>query len=245
MKIQIASDIHLEFPYNLKHMQDNPLEVVGDILVIAGDIMTMGKHDIDIFDVLSQWNDDYELVIYIAGNHEYYGSDVQDITKRCKPFPELDNIIQVNQDVIVHKGIDFVCASLWAPGDVPTSRCLYDFSAIQGMTLDKFRGFYESDADFISDYFKDKKGDNKTVVVTHHLPSQACVSQRFIGNPINAGFVGPVDELFKYHPALWIHGHSHDFFDAVIDGVRNVRNPLGYVHQREHGDFRRDFVIDV
>jgi predicted phosphodiesterase len=66
------------------------------------------------------------------------------------------------------------------------------------------------------------------LIVTHHAPS---------GNVLGArtGQIAPaygsdlLAEFAPWHPAAWIHGHTHYRHDSVEDGIRMVSAPRGYV----------------
>jgi len=84
MKIQYASDLHLEFPDNTCFLRTNPIIPVGDILVLAGDI---GLLDDDTFCSHTFWDwtsDNFKQTLVIPGNHEFYKSgDVGTIKNGC------------------------------------------------------------------------------------------------------------------------------------------------------------------
>jgi predicted MPP superfamily phosphohydrolase len=66
MKIQIHSDLHLEFGSIPK------IKRVAPILILAGDILTKNTSGIDVWWEYVSGN--WEIVIYVLGNHEFYHS---------------------------------------------------------------------------------------------------------------------------------------------------------------------------
>ena len=86
MKVQYMSDLHLEFG-------DMPIpEVVGDVLVLAGDIH-VGADGVNWINAAAK---QFKYVIYILGNHEFYHNDM----------PAL--ISYLSQDHIFDKNVHFL-----------------------------------------------------------------------------------------------------------------------------------------
>lgn len=72
MKIQYASDLHLEFAENGSFIKHNPLPVTGDILVLAGDIGYLGDENYIKHPFWDWVSENYRQVIICMGNHEFY-----------------------------------------------------------------------------------------------------------------------------------------------------------------------------
>lgn len=112
MKIQFCSDLHLEFRENSEYMTRNPIQPEGSVLLLAGDVVpfaVMDKHN-TFFDRIS---DQFEMVYWIPGNHEYYHSD---LLKRSGELHEKvrDNVLLVNNRVVEHGHVRFIFSTLWS-----------------------------------------------------------------------------------------------------------------------------------
>lgn len=112
MKVQYCSDLHLEFPENRKFLTKYPLDPVGDVLLLAGDIVSFRELE-NARAFIDYVSDHYSAVYWVPGNHEYYGSDISE-----KPDPLLENIRPnvhlVNNQVIDHDGVKLVFSTLWS-----------------------------------------------------------------------------------------------------------------------------------
>jgi metallophosphoesterase superfamily enzyme len=66
--IALYSDLHLELQYRPAEW----LTTVPDILILAGDISYLDRVDLFLVELIDRYS---ELqIVFIAGNHEYYGS---------------------------------------------------------------------------------------------------------------------------------------------------------------------------
>ena len=100
MKIHILSDIHTEFS------DFDPPETDADVVVLAGDI-GVGSGGI-------QWAErryPKVPVIYVPGNHEFYGRDVRDTDRLFEAASA--NIHVLSDSTHEFDGVRFLGATLW------------------------------------------------------------------------------------------------------------------------------------
>jgi Icc-related predicted phosphoesterase len=87
------------------------------------------------------------------------------------------------------------------------------------------------------------------VVMTHFMPSYACVNAKWKSNPgtdlLNHYFAANCDDLLQLvNPGtLWINGHTHDAYDMELGNARVVCNPLGYPGEHKYAFAQK--VIEI
>jgi predicted phosphodiesterase len=52
-------------------------------------------------------------------------------------------------------------------------------------------------------------------------------------------------DLMEPRASVWIHGHTHESFDYVVNGTRVVCNPRGYLRTEPNEAFDPLLAIDV
>jgi predicted phosphodiesterase len=86
--------------------------------------------------------------------------------------------------------------------------------------------------------------DGKTIVVTHHAPHICSIAPQYENDAVTPAFVSDMSDLIsKHQPELWVHGHTHTFFDYNAGATRMVCNPRGY--SSETTGFVDDFVVEL
>lgn len=250
MTLNYASDLHLEFPENREWLRRNPLQGQGGVLLLAGDVMPFGelrKHR----DILKTWSDQYEQVLWLPGNHEYYGGD---ITERSGPLDEqlTSNVRLLNDAVWYAPGLRILCTTLWTHiGQLNESnirRNVADYHAIRHhnrllLPAHTMR-LHEASLQWLTTELAKPFADT-TVVATHHVPTLLHYPPEYVGSTINEAFAVELHHLIQNCGAThWIYGHHHsNTAPFTIGNTRMLTNQLGYVAQGEHQGFDNGAVL--
>jgi predicted phosphodiesterase len=104
MKLKLYSDLHTEFWPD--HYFPEFLKDPADVLILAGDI-AVGKANTERF--LTRVAKFHNHVLYIPGNHEYYGYDIHEFAVLEVP----SNVYTFNPGLIKINDVTFILATLW------------------------------------------------------------------------------------------------------------------------------------
>jgi predicted phosphodiesterase len=247
LKIQFVSDVHLAFPQNRQYLQDHPLQVTGDILLIAGDsaYLDLPDSDLDTYGSYSFWDwasRHYQQVIVCLGNHDFYAHyDLSTMPDGyCRQIRH--NVHAYYNSVVSIGDIDIIISTLWSkiePCDAfLTEHNVSDFYRIKynghRLTAEDFNREHARCLQFIQQAVVESKAKTK-IVLTHHVPTHLCTAQEFCGSTISGAFTVELGEyIVDSGIDYWIYGHSHRNIDAQISGTRILSNQLGYISHGEH-----------
>lgn len=247
MKIQFVSDLHLEFPENRNYLAQHPLDVRGDILLIAGDTayLDLPDSDEDTYSQFAFWDwasEHYKQVIVCFGNHDFYG--YYDLATMVNGYcKEIRHNVRAYYNSVVHiDDIDIIVSTLWAHikpyNAYLTERGVSDFHRIKysghRLSSDDFNREHERCLQFIQQAVEESEAKRK-VLLTHHVPTALCTAPEFRGSLINGAFTVELgDYIANSGIDYWIYGHSHRNIDAHVGDTHILSNQLGYVSLGEH-----------
>ncbi|MEO8346147.1 MAG: metallophosphoesterase [Betaproteobacteria bacterium] len=253
MKLNILSDLHLSRGTLAIPQND------ADVVVLAGDVARPRE--------AASWARGFSKpVIYVPGNHEFYGGSIAETVAELKQLFAGTNIRVLDDEEIVVHGVRFLGTTLWTDfmlfgdGEKRTEasqealKFMRDFSRIRVaetpeplFTPSHSAALFSTHAAWLESNLAAPYA-GPTVVITHHAPSRKSIHPRFANSLLNACFVSDAERLIDGSRAqLWIHGHTHDSFDYVLNGTRVVCNPRGYAKDglNENPRFDANFSVEV
>jgi hypothetical protein len=242
-RLRIFSDLHLEF------VDWIPPPAAADAIVLAGDI-AVGVQGIQW--ARRQFPD--TPVVYVPGNHEFYGARLPDALAELRNEAQRLGVHFLDGDESILGGARFLGTTLWtdyelygsAPEDLERAMAdaaieMNDFRMIQwagGEPLEPalVRDMHLTGVAWLAERLAEPFG-GPTVVVTHHLPHRRCIHPKYEGTRFNPCFASDLDHLVRAPVALWVHGHTHESIDFLVNGTRVVCNPRGYLPHEPNPSF--------
>jgi predicted phosphodiesterase len=248
MKTFIISDVHLEFdPFDTTYDD-------ADLAILAGDI-GIGLKGLEwaakVF---------YEVpVIYVPGNHEYYGGAMPRLTDKLKLRGEELGVHVLDGDSLVLNGCTFFGATLWtdfallgdpAIGEISAQQYMTDYKRIRiSPGYRKLRPRDTSNMHFRARRWLENEIEagrtEGAVIITHHAPSIRSLKPGRENEAVSAAYSSHLDDTVERSNAqLWIHGHTHYSMDYELGNTRVLSNQRGYPDEEDVG-FEPGFYIDI
>jgi len=278
MKLRVGSDLHLEWRLPFKENPDEALPKVLEtvlpederdfesVLVLAGDITSYPAQRLAL---LKRVVPRFKHVFYVAGNHEFWGSDMMAwVTERKLMLDTFGDKLTVSKIGGAVRwfdsstGVSIIGATKWTAfgrGSPRIEMCLQRFPDCfsinynsQPLTPKKIAAIHQEEIAAIIAELKsvrEKSVDTNIVVVTHHLPSFSLCDPRYAGgiDGFDHAFASNQNNLLGddfLAPDFWIHGHTHVAVERFLGNSHILCNPAGYPNEQP-GGYRPHCFIEV
>lgn len=270
MKVTICSDLHLEFGGLTIENKDK-----ADVLVLAGDVVPakvlnknydssnhnyqIQKRAKELFDQVSK---EFETVIWVAGNHEFYGGKWNKTldTLRDWTVDNYHNVYFLEDNHITVNGVHFYGSTLWTNQnnldaltmqDIEWGMNDYNYITYDAGTYRKLKSKdtvsrHQTSLMLMREFLSSHS--SKTVVVTHHAPSSLSRHPRYpVNNTVNWAYFSSLEEHILDFPqiVLWCHGHTHEPHDYHIGTTRVVCNPRGYQNYETRSELFEPKTLEI
>ena len=254
MNIGIHSDLHTECSLctisNLSEL---------DVLILAGDIGDPVTVRL-FFDYLRRKTAKLP-VLYVLGNHEYYGFAISEAKDIYRSISQEYGITLLDDESTTIGGTQFSGTTLWSdfslaekPADamrwagevLPDFREIYDDNG-EPLTPSKMAALHRESRAFLREALQQPA--EKHVVISHFLPRSGLIGKRHYhskeGLTRSAYWANEMPD-FTAAADLWVYGHSHDNISTYINDTRFASNQRGYSKAydgRGLRDYNREYYV--
>jgi len=247
MKVQILSDLHLEFDNKIK------LQPKTNILILAGDIGNITKNGFKEFfdDISLKW----KHIIYVLGNHEYYHSR-KTFDKLNKSyhnfFNKYKNIHLLDNDYIIINDTLFIGTTMFPEVFVPYTACFKQIKMKNEnnwtvpITTDYWNNLHKDGKNRLYQIIGNHRQIKKQVIITHYPLTREGTSSPIYKDDDFERKKNFANEMSLPRELDFVNicGHTHYSFDFKKDNIRFISNQYGYdLSQRDN--FKDDLVFDI
>jgi Icc-related predicted phosphoesterase len=238
MRLWVLSDLHLELTrgWDFPAPGERP---DYDVMVIAGDLIPRAERGV----AWLRKNVPDRPVVYVPGNHEFYGCDIDRTIDKARAEAVDGNVHILQNNSVTISGATFVGATLWTDfglfGDPQRAM------SIAGDVMNDYRKIRTSNyerrlrpehtlarhiqsREFISQELS-RPITGPRIVVTHHGPHPSAVRGGLQTEIVSAAYASDLTQVITAGtPDVWVYGHTHESEDLWIGSTRIVSNAKGY-----------------
>jgi predicted phosphodiesterase len=260
VKIHCMSDLHLEHG-DLKLPGGDVLVLAGDIWVAKHMLLSSDDHFIKLRGRYVRFVEEelkkYKQVLVVKGNHECYGSIIEETSEIIKDFVGRfsHRVALLDDEAAIIDGVAFIGSTMWATygandvlGEIRVRNSMNDCRVIRTHTEPKdgwgrlpphsramlpsdFEKIHKQSRKRVLDLLK-KHADKPCVLITHHAPTYASGKyDPHWGKGLDEAYYSNfLDYAVRKHKNIVaaVHGHTHIKVRFEHHGVLVVSNPRGY-----------------
>jgi len=255
MRLWIMSDLHLELTrgWDLPAAGKRP---DFDVMIVAGDLITRMERGVKwIIERVDR------PVIYIGGNHESYGVDIDITLQKARLAAKGTNVHVMENDSIEIDGVTFLGAVGWTDfnlfGDQERAmrvagEVMNDFKKIR---IDNY-GRRLRPAHTLARHLETRAFLQRELSLAKTGPRVVVTHMSFHAEGVRRGH--EYDEISAAYASraeipgadLWVYGHTHETRSFLAGDTRVVTNAKGYGPRKagetwENPDFDPHFIIEI
>lgn len=249
MKIDIISDIHLEF---------------GDLYLPGGDLLILAG---DLGEVRSFFRNDggevrrkakamhrfmdvelskYKRVIWVPGNHEYYGKSVLE-TELLINMHWGNKLTFLQNNSVEIDGINFFGATMWT--DLGKNNpmvfqlvkySMNDYEMIEDFTPQTSYDTHMNHRLGLLNFLNSNR-DKKVFVITHHAPCILSIPDEYKDDRLNEAYYSDLTDIMLDNENIthWVHGHCHGQKTYEMGKTTVINNARGYFgHEKSSLEYK-------
>ena len=259
MKIHLQSDTHVE-------MGGSTMEgmVCSDVTVCAGDIGLISNL-VQLETYFNKIKENTEHVIWVLGNHEFYGYGHKQGLEDALAFAERHDIHLLDEalgtDNLEIDGVTFWGSTLWTDckkddwfARKKIGKALADFHVIDNDHGFASKTFHVDDSIVINKRTREKINWDADVIITHHMPIMI-PNPKFPADDMSYAFgnTGLELDIMESKIKYWLYGHTHHSASMELDGTLVVSNQHGYIRPawngqdafKENAGFDPRFILEI
>jgi len=243
------SDLHLEFaPFEVPSLPEDH----ETTLLLAGDI-AVGERPHTYVDFLIKASAQFAHVVYVPGNHEYYGGNIGTTWQFMKDtmaeaLGTVRNLHMINNETVTVGDTTIIGATLWTdflngnPLEMLNAQAMMNdyrkiregkrkirpYDTLKLHQKSKFYIFQQLRA--LRPEGSNEGPMNDILIMTHHAPSTKSISPQYANSPVNGSYANNLPI-----PVTWVHGHVHTSNDYYAP-ARVLSNPRGYEDENKEFD---------